>query len=396
MKKVLFLTWDGPEVNYLEGLFLPIFEQLAEFKYEFHVIQYTWGAKKTEVEKNCAERRIRYTRINILRKPSATIGSFFTLWRSQSRVRSYIKKNKIDIIMPRSIFPLMVALKMKKSMPKLKMVFDADGLALDERIDFAAWSPKSKVYRWLRDLEYRGLLWADLTLTRTEEAKKVLYARAGAGIKESSIFLIGNGRNTEQFQIQKAASVKARKKELSIAPEDLVLIYVGSVGEQYLVPEMLAFLKYFNSKQSTKLILLTKGQNYVRTILGEFPDLEQKVILKSVSIDEVPDYINLADFGLAFRQPSFSMKAVAPIKVGEYLLCGKPVISTPGIGDTEQIFKEHNCGYIIKDFNHDQFDELCEKMKATPFQSNELRAIGMKYFSLEATVKQYHKALSSL
>ena len=31
------------------------------------------------------------------------------------------------------------------------------------------------------------------------------------------------------------------------------------------------------------------------------------------------------------------MQAVAPIKLGEYLLCGLPVVATAGIGDTDAI-----------------------------------------------------------
>jgi len=37
----------------------------------------------------------------------------------------------------------------------------------------------------------------------------------------------------------------------------------------------------------------------------------------------------------------------SPIKFGEYLCCGLPVIMTPGIGDTEEIIEKHRIGRLL-------------------------------------------------
>ena len=42
MERLLFITWDGPQVSYLEGLFFPILKGLKP-RYEIHVVQFTWG-----------------------------------------------------------------------------------------------------------------------------------------------------------------------------------------------------------------------------------------------------------------------------------------------------------------------------------------------------------------
>ena len=56
-RRVLFVTWDGPQVSYLEGLFLPIFKALAERGYLFHVLQFTWGPsdRRSAIARACAE-----------------------------------------------------------------------------------------------------------------------------------------------------------------------------------------------------------------------------------------------------------------------------------------------------------------------------------------------------
>src|SRR5690606_31076769 len=66
-------------------------------------------------------------------------------------------------------------------------------------------------------------------------------------------------------------------------------------------------------------------------------ELKTHIILKKVPVSEVSDYLNAADLGFGLRQPTYSMQGVAPIKLGEYLLTGLPVIASKGIGDTTEI-----------------------------------------------------------
>ena len=42
---LLFVTWDGPQVTYLEGLFLPILRGLLAHGVRSHVIQFSWAPR---------------------------------------------------------------------------------------------------------------------------------------------------------------------------------------------------------------------------------------------------------------------------------------------------------------------------------------------------------------
>ena len=47
MKNVLFMTWDGPQTSYMEGLFMPILSEVQNrTNYKIHVIQFTWGSQE--------------------------------------------------------------------------------------------------------------------------------------------------------------------------------------------------------------------------------------------------------------------------------------------------------------------------------------------------------------
>ena len=110
-KNILFITWDGPQTSYMEGLFMPIFQEIAkQGAYQFHVIQFTWAdAQKIAHTKAAADKMgITYTAWPVLRKPNVSIGSLLTVLTSAGKIKKYIRENNIHIVMPRSTFPAMI------------------------------------------------------------------------------------------------------------------------------------------------------------------------------------------------------------------------------------------------------------------------------------------------
>jgi len=82
MKNILFITWDGPQTSYMEGLFMPIFQKISEREnIRFHVMQFTWADEnRTASIQNVAEKMgIHYTTEKVYRKPVASLGSFLTI-----------------------------------------------------------------------------------------------------------------------------------------------------------------------------------------------------------------------------------------------------------------------------------------------------------------------------
>ena len=68
-----------------------------------------------------------------------------------------------------------------------------------------------------------------------------------------------------------------------------------------------------------------------------------------VNFNEIPMYLSAADIAFSLRIPRYSMRGVFPIKLAEYLLMGLPVITSKGIGDTEDLLKDAPGVFI---FNH--------------------------------------------
>src|SRR5205823_4645121 len=70
------------------------------------------------------------------------------------------------------------------------------------------------------------------------------------------------------------------------------------------------------------------------------------VRVASVRPDVMARTLAAADLGIALRRPTFSQRAVCPIKVAEYLMCGLPVLAEP-VGDLREQLAEREVACLI-------------------------------------------------
>ena len=160
---------------------------------------------------------------------------------------------------------------------------------------------------------------------------------------------------------------------------------------------MLEIFKNHSAKNKSKFLILTGNIDFAQQHIPK--ELQSAIILKSVTSDEVPFYLNAADLAFALRQPSFSMQGVAPIKLGEYLLCGLPVIASKGIGDTENILHNFEECYL---YDHslprsNQVENINQFLEKTIFaDKNNIAVKAQEYFSLEAAAESYQKVFRKL
>lgn len=396
MKHLLFVCWDGPQVSYLEGLFLPIFKGLKEY-YKIHVIQYSWSSELNidNIQKSCEVVGITYNHYKIIRKPHPILGMALTLAKGASYLKKYLELNNIDIIMPRSNMPALMTLCALRGNSHVKFIFDADGLPLEEKVDFDGLPPNSLQFKLLKILETKTLTKADAVITRTDKAIRYL-TKYKPELKEK-FFTVKNGRDITFFN-KKDIRNKIRMN-LNINENSLILIYIGSLGPQYGVEEMLLLFNFVSQINNDAYLLILSNQ---REFLNnpKFKNLmSSRVIIKSVPFQKVPDYLSAADVGLAIRLPFFSMIGVAPIKIGEYLLSHLPVVASAGVGDSDAILRDKMSCFILKNHEKESLEEAAKWINdiyMNAFVKEDARALGIKEFSLEKSIESYKVVLNHL
>lgn len=394
MKNILFVTWDGPQTNYIESLFLPIFEKLQNNNdFKFHIIQFTWGNPERDFKtKNlCVEKNVSYSSVPVFRK-NAFLGLLKAIFLQSQLVTEYCKKNKIDIIMPRATTSASI-INYIINKTKANYLYDADGFSQDERVDFSGWSRGGFKYKLYRYFEKKAIINSKAIICRSLDAKNIIIERSGGVIDKDIITVISNGKDIQKFNILKSENFKIGK--------GLNCIYVGSLGPQYGIVVMLEiFRKIIQKNPQSVFTILTGDIGYAKEIINSsFSDLIDYIVVKQVSNNEVPEYVANSDLAFAIRSQKFSMKGVSPIKLGEYLLCGVPVIATSGIGDTDYILKGKECAYVIEDeknIDYDKIFEWCLRVWGDFGLKEQARDLGIKHFDINKTVELYARALSSI
>jgi len=398
--KVLFLTWDGPQTNYLESLFIPIFAGLKLKGIDVDVVQFTWAAPEriAQISQKCAEKDIPYKALRIFRKPK-TFGAVLTILLGLLSVRQYFRTRGVDVLLTRSILPSVIGMLAARGMPSVNLVFDGDGLPYDERVDFSGLNPSGFIYRLMRDWEAQVVRASKAVITRSVIAADILHARAGAGTVHSKFHVVNNGRNTDQFLPRGVEHARQIRSQLGWPKDCPMLIYAGSLGVQYCEQQMIEFFKLVSAlNRETRWLILSGDVQRAEALRHKCGALSDKVVVMRVDVESVPQYLSAADLGMALRRPSFSMQAVSPVKLGEYLLCGVPVIATPCIGDTEAMLD--NCvGYLVDLESADSLQAAAKWFVAEVLPTREIyrsacREKGLEFFSINDTVAGFEAAIN--
>ncbi|WP_339666551.1 glycosyltransferase family 4 protein [uncultured Pseudomonas sp.] len=398
--KILFVTWDGPQVTYLESLFLPIFAELATRGITFHILQFTWarGGQLKRMEKACIKACCTYEVRSIWRKPVG-LGGFLTTIYGAICIRGAIRKYDIDAVMPRSTMPALATLMALRN-NTIPIIFDADGLPLDERVDFGGQSPSGFIHRFLRDIEAQMVRRANVILTRSIIANQILSARGGAGVSTEKFNVVSNGRDSNIFKPVCDISVNEIRARLHIKRDVPVVVYAGSLGGKYRLSEIIVFFKYvLNLRTDAKLIILTSSFEAARQSIAQDSIIADSAIALEVSSDQVSMYLSAADVGLSFIAASYSMQAVSAIKTGEYLLSGLPVIGTAGIGNSREVCSLGGLALDSLDCSELERAAIWFVKEMLPNRQRyriKSREVGLKYYGLDVAISSYHDALQSL
>lgn len=350
-RRILFITWDGEAQSYLTSLFLPIFARLRELNVEVHVLQFSFASADTIERTRSVARElgIPYQHRPTPNRFRTPLLPALSVWGAIECLR-YTAKHQIDAWMPRSLVPASMVLMARRLKPDVPVIFDADGLMADERLDFAGWSENGLPYRALRRVEASLLEASTETLVRTRQAARILAERVEPRQRERierTIHVIPNLKNETLFAPATAEENRETRQQLGIADETLMLVSVGSLAAQYF-PEQQGRLvkKLLERNIPVHWLVLTGHEDEARRVVEVLELPRNSVTIRRVPATDIPQYVSAADVGLALREAAFSQLAVCPIKIGEYLLCGTPVLATRGVGDVDEYINP-DCGMLL-------------------------------------------------
>ncbi len=221
-----------------------------------------------------------------------------------------------------------------------KLLFDMRGFWVDERIEGQGWSPTGLKVREGRRVERALLNRADHVVHLTKAARARVERRLGA-LGRSRHTTIPTSVDLERFRVP--ADRSELRQRLGIRPEGPVLIHAGTLGARYQIGRTLQIGAAFVESSGGTFLVVTRDTEAVSSRARK---MGVPVIVRSAAPAEMPDWLGVADFGLALVAPGPAGVASAPTKVGEYLAAGLGVVTT-AVGDLENQFAEARYSRVV-------------------------------------------------
>jgi glycosyltransferase involved in cell wall biosynthesis len=146
------------------------------------------------------------------------------------------------------------------------------------------------------------------------------------GVSDDRILTLPNGADLERFRpLDRQAAIAS----LGLDPQYDYLAWAGSFRPNQDIPVLLeGFARLKRSRPGVRLILLASAVAQLESAAAE-AGLAGEVIVRHVDHWEVARYLSAAKVCVATLTdtPGHRANAVAPLKVFEYLACGRPVVT---------------------------------------------------------------------
>jgi len=203
--------------------------------------------------------------------------------------------------------------------------------------------------------------------------------------------------NLELFKPDNNKRFNLRKK-LNLENK-IIGIYAGKFGGIYLEDEVFEWIQYAVQYWGDKfrlIVLSSHSEDYILHNCHKHNIESKYILLKFVPHNEVPDYLNIADFALTPVKPVYTKKFCSPIKNGEYWAMGLPVIITKDISDDSDIIKQNKTGVVIENLTKESYIKSIKEMEEILHSSKtelrqKTRNIAFYHRSFQNVEKIYQK-----
>jgi glycosyltransferase involved in cell wall biosynthesis len=357
-------------------------------------------AQQEAIRQICQMAGIDWQPINYTRKPPV-LSTLKDVRALKQKTLELHRAKKFDIIHCRSYISALVGQWMKKKYG-VPYIFDMRGFWADERVDGGLWRLSNPLYKtvftYFKRKEKEFLESADAIVSLTHAAAHEIGSWPLA--QHQPIDVIPCCVDTDLFVPDHFGSEaqKKLKEELGIPEDTCVLGYVGSLGTWYELPEMLQFFKAWLTARpdSIMLFVTTEPEEMILQEAMEQGVDTFRIRIASAGRKDVPVYISMMDYGIFFLKQVFSKKASSPVKQGELMAMGIPVICNAGVGDSDRIITQYASGVLVHDYSAPGYQQAIAALDHTPFDPSAIRSGSIDYFDLQKGIESYARIYERL
>lgn len=397
--RTLYLCYFGLREPLVQTQVLPYLREVHKGGATVSILTFESNPRKNwtneeiqTVRKKLADEGIEWHFLTYHKRPSAP-ATLFDVFCGAWFAWKMIQQKKINVLHARSHVPAMMgAIAKKFSSRKPKLLFDIRGFFPEEYTEGGMWRPNGWLYHAVKRVERWLLKESDAFVVLTEKAREILFAKS----KETGFDKLGRPVEVipccvdlKRFEAVTRSSRHQMRRKLNVENRH-VIVYVGSFGSNWYMPNEIANLLGEAKRQKTQtfaMILSQTSPDLIKPLLEAQGFTEEDYFIQKVSPKEIPIYLSVADIAVSFIRPCFSKLASSATKNAEYLASGLPMITNSGVGDTAEMTLEDGVGVIIDEFNRESYEKALEEMdnliKTNPKLDESCKKSAKKWFDLE-------------
>ena len=402
-KRILYLSYDGMTDALGQSQVLPYLLGLSARGYEFTLISCekpeAFAKGRAKIQSICDEASIDWRPLPYTKSPPM-LSTLLDVRRMRALALRLHREKPFAATHCRSYVAALTGLWLKRKVGA-KFLFDMRGFWANERVDGGLWRLNHPVYRaayeTVKILERRFLENADAIVSLTYAGRDEINRW---GFTHTDITVIPCCVDTELFDPTRisAEDAAAAKKDLAIPDDAMVLGYVGSVGTWYELPKMMQFFRVWLDRHPNSIFLFVSLEER-STIMAEATAHgvpEANVRVHPSPRDAMPRFIACMTYALFFIKPAYSKTASSPVKQGELMAMGIPVLCNSGVGDSDRIVRDYGSGVLIERHTVEAYAAAIESLQARHFRAVEIRAGAIDYFDLQKGISSYESLYRAL
>lgn len=242
-----------------------------------------------------------------------------------------------------------------------QLILDSYEPHAEPMVEAGQWDENSLAFRLLFWLERKQSRSADTVIACVDSMRTYANSRYNASFKY--FYVKPACVDLNLFHPEKS------KNPLLVAKYGLerkmVYVYAGKFGGSYLTDEVFLLLKkaqdFYQDRFAVVLLNNHPKEFIVKKALEAGVNIDC-IIHEFIPHSQVPEYMGLGDVGLVPFVPVSSKRYGSPIKTGEYLAMGIPVLITKDISDDSEMIEEFGIGSVWKSFDDASIVDMIKKL----------------------------------
>jgi glycosyltransferase involved in cell wall biosynthesis len=400
---ILYITEDGITDHIGRAQVAPYLLGLARLGFDIHILSAEKLGRDALIEQYLQlfqAAGIAWTRVRYRNKPRV-FGHAWTATAMKNAARRILQRSSVTFIHCRSVPAALIAYQLKPRFG-VRYIFDFRHFYADEGIKVSR-GLSNLVFRRLKQLEGPMIRHADKVVCLTQRATQMLcdwyFKDMNDAISRFQVIPCCADFDFFDSQTVSMQKIERARAQAGIKAGDFVLLYLGSLGSSYLLPEMMALFSQVLLIYPNAYFLFVSNNG--QELVDEARKVQQidSDRIRFVSVDrcEVPSFIALAHLSVIFIQPDLAHAGCSPTKLAELFACNVPVIANTGVGDLDAIIELSRNGSVVVD----NFDDNTLKqaiLQVMAFKEQHALSIrdNSREFALEEGIARYARVYQDL